>query len=252
MIQLLKIELFRLMSEIKAYKLDNIVGIGDVVLLCTGLLIGTGQNLFPDQSMVYALIGVILWRTTVVCLQTSCGMIQKELRLGTLEQLFLSCYHFLEILFIRLIAKLIVEGGKLAFACFILSIVFKIDFSEKINWTKITFAVLISLIGSIGMSFLVASVALIYKKAMALVNSVNYFMLFFTGVLIPLEALPAFFTPVANLFPFVWAVRFIQNTHEVYSVIALTFTLIVWGLIGVEIFFFCYRKALSEGTAGQY
>ena len=117
MLGLLKIELRRLISELKNYRLNQIVGIFDVILLCAGILIGTGKELFLGEKQEYALIGMILWRSTVVCLQTCCDMIQKEFRLGTIEQLMMARYSFLKVMIARLTVKVLVEGGKLLLDC---------------------------------------------------------------------------------------------------------------------------------------
>lgn len=181
MLQLFKIEVSRLFSEIKTYLLDNLVGIADDVLICTGILVGVGSDFFPGRSQEYALIGMILWRVTIVSLQTSCGIVQKELRLGTLEQLMLSNYSFLKLLIVRLEAKMLVESCKLFFSTIVIMLMFNIKIYSKINFGLFILVLLVSCIGTFGMGFVVAGIALVYKKAVALVNSISYFILFFYG-----------------------------------------------------------------------
>lgn len=252
MLGLLKIELRRLISELKNYRLNQIVGIFDVILLCAGILIGTGKELFPGEKQEYALIGMILWRSTVVCLQTCCDMIQKEFRLGTIEQLMMARYSFLKVMIARLTVKVLVEGGKLMLATAVLSVMFKIEFHGEPNLTLTIAVILVSLFGAFGMGFVVAGIAMIYKKANALVNSVSYFMLFFTGALIPLEVLPDGFSPIAKIFPFIWAVKSIQQNQISESFIMLMISSLAWLIFGVGMFVFCNEKAQAQGTVGKY
>lgn len=249
---LLKIELRRLISEIKNYKLNQVVGIFDVILLCAGILIGTGKELFQGGNQMYALIGMILWRSTTVCLQTCCGIVQKELRLGTMEQLMLAHYSFLKVMTARLIAKVLVEGGKLALAAVVLSVMFQIEFHGEINLMSVVLAISVSLLGAFGMGFVVAGIAMIYKKATALVNSVSYFMLFFTGALIPLEVLPRGFSPIAKIFPFIWAVKSIQQNHFSGNFELLMISSLAWLFFGIGMFVLCNEKAMAKGIAGKY
>lgn len=252
MLGLIKIEWLRLVSELKNYKLNQIVGIFDVILLCAGILIGTGKDLFPDGNQMYALIGMILWRSTTVCLQTCCGIVQKELRLGTMEQLMLAHYSFLKVMIARLITKVLVEGGKLALATVVLSVMFRIEFHGEPSLILTSAVILVSLFGAFGMGFVVAGMALVYKKANALVNSISYFMLFFTGALIPLEVLPSGFLPIAKLFPFIWAVKSIQRNQISENFILLMISSLAWFIFGVGAFMLFNERAQARGTVGKY
>lgn len=252
MLQLFKIEVSRLFSEIKTYLLDNLVGIADDVLICTGILVGVGSDFFPGRSQEYALIGMILWRVTIVSLQTSCGIVQKELRLGTLEQLMLSNYSFLKLLIVRLEAKMLVESCKLFFSTIVIMLMFNIKIYSKINFGLFILVLLVSCIGTFGMGFVVAGIALVYKKAVALVNSISYFILFFTGTLIPLEMHPKVFSPIAKALPFIWAVNTIQENQLGRSFLLLMILSITWVAFGVGFFKFCNSKILLTGAAGKY
>ncbi len=107
---------------------------------------------------------MILWRVTIVSLQTSCGIVQKELRLGTLEQLMLSNYSFLKLLIVRLEAKMLVENCKLFFSTIVIMLMFNIKIYSKINFGLFILVLLVSCIGTFGMGFVVAGIALVYKK----------------------------------------------------------------------------------------
>ena len=89
-VRLIRVEAERLLREIRYYKFDQMISFFDLLLICLGIFTGMGRDLFPGQSIFYAWIGMILWRYASVGLQTSCSIVEKEIRLGTLEQLMLT------------------------------------------------------------------------------------------------------------------------------------------------------------------
>lgn len=211
--RLFHLEVSRLLAELRAYKLNHLVSLLDVFLLCLGLFLGAGREFFPEGTQFYALVGMILWRCTAVCLQTACGIVQKELRLGTLEQLLLAQYSLLRIVILRMLAKLLVEACKLALAAAALALAFRIRPDPALRPPVFWGALALCLAGTVGIGCLVAGVALVYKKADALVNSVSYFLLFFTGMIVPLELLPGAFGAAAACLPFAWCLDEIGRAH---------------------------------------
>ena len=129
---------------------------------------------------------------------------------------------------------------------------FNIKIYSKINFGLFILVLLVSCIGTFGMGFVVAGIALVYKKAVALVNSISYFILFFTGTLIPLEMLPKVFSPIAKALPFIWAVNTIQENQLGRSFLLLMILSITWVAFGVGVFKFCNSKILLTGAAGKY
>lgn len=249
---LLKIETSRLFSEIKNYKLNNMVSLADVFLICTGLFIGTGKDIFPEGTLVYALLGMILWRYATVCLRTACSVIQQEIRLGTLEQLMMAKYHLIQVVVIRLLATLLVETAKLAVVSTLLALIFQIQFDLAASVGLVAGSVLICLTGTIGIGCLVAGVALVYKKANALVNSVSYFTLFFTGMILPLEILPSGFSYIAAIFPFYWCVEIIRGNALWAGAVGLLLASFLWLAFGVLAFLWAMHRAMANGTTSQY
>lgn len=250
--QLFKIETARLFAELKSYKLDNAVSLLDVFLICLGIFMGTGREIFPGGSLFYALVGMILWRYTVVCLQTACGIVQKEIRLGTLEQLMLARYSLLKIVVIRLLAKFVVETGKLALAAAALALLFRIRPDPALRPGVLLGAMALCLTGAVGIGCLVAGVALVYKKAGALVNSVSYFTLFFTGLVVPLEILPRGFSAVASLLPFSWCVAVIRQNAFGPAFAGLLAVAAGWAVLGALAFAAAQRRAIADGATSRY
>lgn len=250
--ELFKLEAARLAAEVRAYKLNHLVGLLDVFLLCLGIFLGTGREFFPEGTLFYALIGMVLWRYTVVCLQTACGIVQKEIRLGTLEQLMLARYDLLQIVIIRLLAKLLVETAKLAAVSAALALAFRIRPDASFRPGVLLCAMLLCLAGTLGIGCLVAGVALVYKKANALVNSVSYFTLFFTGMIVPLDLLPGGFARIAALLPFSWCVGAIRRNAFGPEFGGLLAASALWAALGALAFRAAMRKAIADGATSKY
>lgn len=252
MIQLLKIETNRLLLEMRNYKLNYILGSLDVLLICLGIFMGTGSEIFPSGTLFFALVGMILWRYTIVCLQTTCGIIQKEIRIGTLDQLLLTKYSLEQIVLIRLIAKLLVESIRLFLVSILLIVGFRIKIEATVNYIIFITAILTCIIGMWGISYIVAGLALVYKKANALVNAINYFTLFFTGMIIPLEVMPKIFSYIACILPFYWCVETMKENAAGQNMIFLGVTALSWLGIGFIWFHRCLHRVIADGTTSRY
>lgn len=252
MIQLLKIETNRLLLEMRNYKLNYILSSLDVLLICLGIFLGTGSEIFPSGTLFYGLIGMILWRYTIVCLQTTCSMIQQEIRIGILDQLLLTKYSLEEIVLIRLIAKLFVESIRLLLVSILLIAGFRIKMDGTVNYIIFITAFLICIVGMLGISYIVAGITLIYKKANALVNVINYFTLFFTGMMIPLEVMPRIFSYIACILPFYWCVETMKENAFGQNMVFLILTALVWLGIGFIWFHRCLYRVIADGSTSRY
>lgn len=250
--KLLKMEIERLISEIKNYRLDNIVGLADVFLLCLGIFLGTGRDIFPESSLAYALLGMILWRYAALCLGTACSIVQREIRLGTLEQLMMARYPLMEVVVIRLLAAMLVETVKLAAVSALLVVIFRIPLDWEASPWLTAASVVLCLGGTVGMGCFVAGVALVYKRANALVNSLSYFTLFFTGLILPLEILPAGFSYAAALFPFRWCVEIIRGNGAQAGFGGLLAASLLWLAVGALSFSRAMGRTMACGTTAQY
>lgn len=247
--ELFCVEASRLLAELRRYKLNSLVGLLDVFLLCLGIFLGTGREFFPEGTLFYALVGMVLWRCTVACLQTACDIVQKEIRLGTLEQLLLAQYSLLRIVVTRLLAKLLVEAGKLALVSAALVWLFRIRPDAGLRPLVFVGALALCLTGTVGIGCLVAGVALVYKKAGALVNSVSYFTLFFTGMIVPAELLPGVFRYAAAALPFFWCVGLLRGGGGWLGLLA---SAAFWTAAGVAFFRAALRRALADGATARY
>ena len=251
-VRLIRVEAERLLREIRYYKFDQMISFFDLLLICLGIFTGMGRDLFPGQSIFYAWIGMILWRYASVGLQTSCSIVEKEIRLGTLEQLMLTRCSFDRILMARLFVRLLVETVKLGAVSLLIGWIFQIQPDRDVSAFVLLLSILLFLVGVAGMGCIIGGVSLLYKKANALVNAVSYFTLFFTGAVVPLQAIPQVFSFPARVLPFYWCVESIRKAEFGREFWALSSLSCFWFLFGLGLFRATIRRMLEKGSSAQY
>lgn len=251
-VRLMKVEAKRLLREIRYYKFDQVISLFDLLLLCLGIFTGMGKDLFPGQSVFYAWVGMILWRYAAVGLQTACGIVQKEIRLGTLEQLMLTRCSFEQILTARVLVRLAAETVKLGAVSLVIGWVFRIQPDGEMSAAVAFLAILLFLAGVAGMGYIIAGVSLIFKKADALVNAVSYFTLFFTGAVVPLSLLPQGFSLPARMLPFCWCVESIRAAAFGPQLLGLLGVSCLWLLLGLGLFRAALLRLTEKGSSAQY
>ena len=227
-VRLIRVEAERLLREIRYYKFDQMISFFDLLLICLGIFTGMGRDLFQGQSIFYAWIGMILWRYATVGLQTACSIVQKEIRLGTLEQLMLTRCSFDRILIARILVRLLVETVKLGVVSLLIGWIFQIQPDRDASAFILLLSILLFLLGAAGMGCMIGGVSLIYKKANALVNAISYFTLFFTGAVVPLQVIPQIFSFPARVMPFYWCVESIRNSVLGQEVLILSILSFLW------------------------
>lgn len=252
MLLLFQVEISRLFSEFKKYKFNNVLSIFDVLLLCIGIFMGTGAEILPGGTMIYSIIGMVLWRYASISLGSTCNILQKEIRIGTFEQLLLTRHSLNKVLLVRLIAKLIVESIKLFIVAAVLIAFFGINLDTSINYLVVAASVVVCILGMIGLSYLVAGLTLVYKKANAVVNSINYFTLFFTGLIIPLEVMPSVFAKIAYALPFYWSIETIKANSLTNAFLYLTVISLIWIGLGQWFFKKSVNRLYVKGGASGY
>lgn len=251
-VRLIRVEAGRLLREMRHYKFDQVIGFFDLLLLCLGIFTGMGRDLFPGQSVFYAWIGMILWRYATVGLQTACSIVQKEIRLGTLEQLMLTRCSFERTLMARVFVRLLVETVKLGAVSVLIGWIFQIQPDRDISAFVLLLSILLFLVGVAGMGCMIGGVSLIYKKANALVNAVSYFTLFFTGAVVPLQVIPQIFSFPARAMPFYWCVESIRNAVLGRDVFILSMLSFAWFILGLGLFRAAMRRMIEQGSSAQY
>lgn len=221
------------------------------------LLNGISGGQYGKQEQLLVLIG---WLTFIVAsdvIQELPGIISEEAQTGTLEQLCITPVPLASLLALRSLAFLLGSGVRGLLAAVILSIFV----SPLQTGPALIVIFLISLVGAYGLGFMLAGVALVFKRAEALVGVLLSLMIFLTGALVGLESLDWVYQVSKLLLPLTWGISMIRSTVISGSLVAplqfrelvsLGFHSLVYLLAGWVIFTIGFWRARADGTLAHY
>jgi ABC-2 type transport system permease protein len=221
------------------------------------LLNGVCGGQFGKQEQLLVLVG---WLTFIVAsdvIQELPGIISEEAQTGTLEQLCITPVSLASLLALRSLAFLLGSGVRGLLAAVILSV-----FVAPLPAGPALIVIfLISLVGAYGLGFMLAGVALVFKRAEALVGVLLSLMIFLTGALVGLESLGWAYQVSKLLLPLTWGISIIRSTlldgnlvelPKSTDVVTLSLHSFVYFITGWFGFMIGVWKARAEGTLSHY
>jgi ABC-2 type transport system permease protein len=199
-----------------------------------------------------SILSYSLWFYSILIVGDVAGKISSEMRLGTLEQIYLSTYSVIYLLLAKIIAS-IVRSCLLMFSLlFLLSINNFIDFIY-IPDLLFFLALLIITPGLFGISLLIGGLTLLIKDASWIINIVNNSMLFLSGIFLSLETFPIWVQKLSFAMPTTQAITLIHRSHFLMMDWLITlFSSLIYFLFGLTLFLICEKKAKSKGVLGHY
>lgn len=263
-IYLLKAELVKIIGDLKAYWLNYLFGNLNVFFLFLGIFYAFPRSSKNPADIFNLLIGLMLWYYGVHAIDLIAIIIEEEAEEGTLEQIFMTKTAFIRVLFYRIIAQFIFDTIKGVFVFVLCLFTFKIplEFITDIKWLPTLFIFIIALAGLYGIGYIIAGLSILYKRVSEIAGVSSNLLLFFSGIIISLEKLPATFTVFAKSLPLYWGISSLNdlvnngfklgktmvNSNFIYLIITAS----VWILIGIAVFNICQRKACKRGSLSQY
>lgn len=205
----------------------------------------------PDK-LELSKLSYSLWFYSILIVGDISGKISTEMRLGTLEQIYLSTYSVIYLLSVKILASM-VRCGLLMF-CLLLLLSIN-TYANSIYFPEMTFFIALLCItpGLFGISLLIGGITLLIKDASWIVNIVNNSMLFLSGIFLSIEAFPHWTQTLSFALPTTQAIILIHrgNIQLMDWLIAFCISL-AYFLIGFVFFFICDKKAKSKGLLGHY
>ncbi|SHH95176.1 ABC-2 type transporter [Clostridium collagenovorans DSM 3089] len=259
----IKAEFLNLLGELKAYYIDYIFHNFNIFMLFLGLFYGMNKDMSSPDEIVFFIVGLIVWWYATISIQSVSIIVQSEARQGTLEQIFMTKTDMSVLILCRLIANYLFETLQMIFVVSLCIISFGLtsSFQWGISFINIIINILVCLIGLSGMGYFVAGLAIIYKKVDAIARATSNLILFFSGLIIPLSAIPNMFHIFAKLFPFYWSMESIKNsTYNSLSILGLGTSefawlfgiSVFWMLVGIMSFKTSIATALKKGSISHY
>ncbi len=204
------------------------------------------------ESTRYLIVSMVLWFLALVAMQGIGWEITTEATRGTLEQLYMSPVPTWRILFARMVGEVLAN-------LVVLFLVMALAMLTARQWLVFDLATLLPLflltiLGMIGVGFLVAGLALVYKQIQAFLQIAQF--IFMAMVAMPvtlslwLEALPVLRGATMIRRAMTEGVSLLGFTGFEWLLLGLNSVL--WLGLGVVVYRAAERRAMNRGLLGQY
>ncbi|UBH16058.1 ABC transporter permease [Macrococcus armenti] len=266
MTDILYAEFVKFKGMFKRYYVDSIAEIISYLILFSGLTYAVVIKNNSDNNIVaQLLIGIFVWYIGINAIAIFTFILQEEMQLGTLEQIYLTKTNLSLMLMGRAIATfifdaiggIILTSGTLLFIFVFSPNLIKGHFNlmPLINPLMIIILIL-TMLGIYGFSFLLAGLSIIFKRISAITVILNYIFLFFTGVLVSGNNLPYALDTFSKCLPITWGIININGLfNDSFSYIDLLGLFINTSLyfsVGIITFNRMTYYARKKGSLNQY
>jgi len=257
----LKAEFLKRLQEQWHYKLNYFSSIVATFIFFFGLVLVVGGDGDPLLTMV---MGFLFWYYGAGIIDEMVIYTVEEAQLGTLEQIFVTRTPVWAMLISKLIAMVTLSTARVILFLLLIVLVQQdlLHYIGRANWGAIVVVGFFILISLSGVGAILFGLTLIFKRIGAFSDIIQYALLFFSGILVPIEQLPGPLRVISYLSPLTYGVRILESIvidhRPLRAVIGsgdwwlLVATSCVFVAIGVATSKWCLRKAKIKGIIGHY
>ena len=241
--------------ELKRYLPNTLSLVLTFYFIFVFLLLGVkfiGDPTTAAENIRYLMVANGFWFLLMLCVQNVGWELTNEALRGTLEQLYMSTVPVWLILLFRMVASLIIN-------LVILVVLMVLSMLTAGEWLSVDIVALVAilpgtLLGALGIGFVVAGVTIVYKQVNAMLQLVQF-------VLMAIAYVPLALSPLMELAP---AAKGIDMVRKVTAegVPLSSFTGSDWAsllangfvylAVGLVIFKLLERRAMRRGLLGHY
>jgi ABC-2 type transport system permease protein len=238
------------------------------VVLLLGYTIGTGDQILTTGHIDWTLdadhaswlfLGMGSYTFAYLLVQKVFWRLLTEIQTGTLEQTYLSPVPpWVHIALGRPLASIVETAVVVGVMYGATSLVVPLDLA----WRLEALVPLVGLtVGGVGLSLMVAGLALVWKRIEMLNDLVLMLIMFFSGAAMRLEVMPSWSQPIASSLFITHAVAGLRTVMLAGGPLALggtgglvwlAATAAGWFLAGVAVFKVCERTAQRRGALSHY
>jgi ABC-2 type transport system permease protein len=247
----IKAEFGKYLIEFRTYYPDQIVSLVVTYILFAGFFLGF-RNTGNLSEGFY--IGFLCWYFASNIISESSVSISFEKQAGTFEQLLLKPVNIEFLCLIKTFIWLIFSSIQVVFLLLLVKLTLPIQLKFDIRIIPI---LLITLIGLSGFGLFLAALTLRYTKTASFESIISYFLLFFTGTIINVNAMPKIFQIVSKSLPLTQGIMISTNILENRAVSALQILTLCLNsffylFLGIIIFKIIYNKTKLVGLNTDY
>ena len=248
---------------ILAYRFANVGFLGSWVLLFvgSGMLLGNGR--IDSDAMHSPLLGYLVWFFGMKAVDHMAYMVQDEATSGTLEQMYMTPAPLLVIMIGRSLGTLVVAAVQAALVAVAIALLVRLPVTLDVRAIVLGAPIFaLTMVGLFGFGFFVAGLSLVVKRTGTLMNMLVTALLYFSGVLLPLERLSEETAAVARTLPSTLGIAALRDVvfgglslAEVWANGSLPWLLAhsaLYFTLGWLFYTQCESIAKRQGTLGQY
>ncbi len=249
----------------KRYILETVMSLLALYGLFMGIFLGIktlgGVELTSgdfNTNIAYGIISYVMWSLSSTAFGGMNNIITSEALAGTLEQLYLSPFGFLRILILRALSGMLFN--LIEMIALLSLIMVSTGIYLKHNILAAIPVLIVTLIGLYGFGFILAGLALIFKRTGPIVGVIQFLFLFLSVV--PLDSFSMVIKKFLQSLPLVQGVSIIKRLmvhQESLSSMFFNFDLLILGmnsvfyaLFGILFFKWIDGKARHYGLVGHY
>lgn len=241
--------------EMKRYLPNTIALLLTFYILFLGAFFGImfiGDPATFDANVQYSIVSVVFWGLTMMTMNFIGFAVITEAMRGTLEQLYMSPMGVWKIMLMRIIGQFSLQSILMLLLLF--AAMWTSGQWMNLNPFTTIPIIILTMISMIGVSFMIAGLAIIVKQIQA-------FLQIFQFVLMALVFIPISIAPYLVFAPFVKGVNMIRTV----MMENLTLTQLPWSdygillinsvvylALGLFVFHRCEKVAMKKGLLGQY
>lgn len=205
-----------------------------------------------SNRLEFSAFSYCLWFYSMLIVGDISGKISTEMKLGTFEQVYFATYPIPIMLLAKMLASIVRSG--LLMICLLLLLINNgsFDVLQFLN-VNIYLSVFFITPGLFGIGLLIGGLTLLLKDAGWMLNIINNCMLFLSGIFISTDVFPYWIQKIAVIIPTTQAIQLIKQ-ENVYLMnwVALSLISLAYLALGGLVFFFCSKKAKSQGLLAHY
>ncbi len=211
-----------------------------------------GNPSSAEANTQYMIVTTVMWFLTLMAMQGIGWEITTEATRGTLEQLYMSPVPAWFILFARMLATILLN-------LVVYAVILLLIMATSSQWLRFDLLTLlplffISILGMIGVGFMVAGLALIFKQIQAFLQIAQF-------IFLAMVAVPIGLSPYLELVPVVRASSMIREAMTsgvslfdfgANAWLLLSLNAFVYFSLGLLIYKWAETRAMNLGLLGQY
>lgn len=228
---LIRAEFRKTFIEAASYYPDYIVGlITDFFILL--IVINT------DGNTTEKVFGYILWMLASGVISEASMCISTEKQLGTLQNIMIKPYSIAQIVTVKTVVWFSINVIKAIITLFVATVFLNIGNLFRPEYLYITVFVCI---GIMGISYVLASVTLMFTKVASFVNIISYGFLFLSGSIVKIPDFLVYTNPIS--YGVKYASLILENRAGLTEIVIFLTICVSWLLAGYLIFRFMFNRS---------